>query len=153
MERIAVFVDDAAYARRLIEPFVPAGGRPSVAWIVVACPPRLTHRIGKFLAHRSREQWRDRWAANLRAQLEADLGAPAVGQAHEWLVARGPLSELVQRLHQQHGTALRVFDARRPKLGVAQMPLTPGQEREPSPRWTTPVAVSSSLSLMLALTD
>lgn len=150
MERIAVFVDDAAHAQRLLEPF---RAEPTIAWLVIACPPRLTHRIGKYVAHRSREQWRARWAARLREELAPTLGAAPQGQSHEWLVAKGPLPELVQRLQLRHGSGLRVLDARRPKLGVAQAPLVPGQPSETAARWAAPVAVSSSLSLMLALTD
>jgi hypothetical protein len=46
---------------------------------------------------------------------------------------------------------LRLLDARRPKLGHPLEPL-PRQDEETG-RWTVPIAVSASMSVMLALFD
>lgn len=149
MERIAVYVDDAEHARHILAPML-AEQAPQAHWVVVACPPRLTHRIGKWVSHSNREQWRDHWAKALRQKLEPLFhGAELV--ACEWTVARGPLDRVGARLRGRLGAELRLLDARRPKLGVDLPALLPGQPAEN--RWATPVAVSSSLAVVLALTD
>jgi hypothetical protein len=144
MDTIAVFVDDAAYAARLLSPMIG----PSTQWVLVACAPRLTHRIGKWVSHRNREQWRRRWADKLFAELAPTLPA---GTTLDKLVAKSPLTEVVARLRTRHGAALRVLDARRPKLGQAMEPLSP--EHQADGAWTVPIAVSSGLSVVLALSD
>ena len=55
-----LFVDDAAYARDQLRLHVPANPAPagSVHWILVACAPRMTHRISKWVSHSARENWR-----------------------------------------------------------------------------------------------
>ena len=85
MERIAVFVDDVDHAQQLLAPLL-AEGTPEAHWVVVACAPRMTHRIGKWVSHSSREQWREHWARNLRERLEPLSAAarwrPASGSSH-----------------------------------------------------------------------
>jgi len=151
MEKIAVFVDDVDHARQLLAPLLAQGAEP-MHWVVVACAPRLTHRIGKWVSNSNRQQWREHWARALRQKLEpvfGDAGAPG----REWIVARGPLDALSTRLRVRLGADLRLLDARRPKLGVVLPPLLADQAPEPGSRWAAPVAVTSSLSLVLALTD
>lgn len=156
MERIAVFYDDAAHARRLLEPMLADGADPSL-WVMVACAPRMTHRIGKWLSNSAREHWRQQWAADQRRALEPALLAHAGKASFEWTLAKGPLPAVTQRLRQRHGTALRVLDARRPKLAETAMPLE-AQAEGSTPmadnrRWAAPVAVSSGLALVLTLAD
>lgn len=150
MERIAVFVDDVDHAQQLLGPLL-AEGTPQAHWVVVACAPRLTHRIGKWVAHSSREQWREHWARTLRDRLEP-LFRGREFAACEWVLARGPLDRLSARLRGRLGAELRLLDLRRPKLGVALPPIVAGQAPD-NHRWATPVAISSSLAAVLALTD
>lgn len=147
MEKIAVFVDDAEHARRLLAPLLAPAAAP-VQWYVIGCAPRLTHRIGKWVSHSQREHWREHWLRELRRQLEPVLAGAQV----EWEVARGPLEPLTQRLRARAGTDLRVLDARRPKLGVAPAPLDSSAPAA-APGWAAPAAVTSSLAVVLALTD
>ena len=153
METIAVFVDDADHARHLLTPLLAQDGT-QLRWVVVACPPRLTHRIGKWVSHSSRVQWRDHWMRTLRQQLE-----PLFGQAKvvnmEWLMASGPLDQLSARLRLRLGTDLRLLDARRSRLGAAHAALNAEQPAtEPAmSRWAVPIAVTSSLAVVLAMTD
>jgi len=145
METIAVFVDDATHAGRIL---APMQAQP-VHWVLVACAPRLTHRIGKWVSHSNREQWRERWAAKLFADLR-----PALARHHgplETMLAKEPLPAVVERLRGKHGMWLRLLDARRPKLGQHLEPL-PRQDGE-TDSWTVPIAVSASLSVMLTLVD
>ncbi len=148
METIAVFVDDAEHARRLLAPMLAEGAAPA-RWIVVSCAPRLTHRIGRWTSHASRENWRERWAAALRQQLQPVFGDTADCQ---WTLAKGPLDRLARQLRVREGSGLRLLDARRPKVGTPADEIAPGVEGAPV-RWATPVAVASSLSAVLALTD
>jgi hypothetical protein len=153
MEKIAVFVDDAEHAKQLLAPMLAQGAHP-VRWVIVACPPRLTHRIGKWVSNAGREQFRERWARTLRDRLEPTLARAPIGGGPDWLVAGGPLDRFADGLRARFGTDLRVLDARRPKLGVDLPPLVGGAKpATPGRRWATPIAVSSSLSVMLALTD
>lgn len=141
---IAVFVNEAAQAEAWLSPMLKqhAGSR----WVLVACAPRLTRRIGKFASHASRQQWRRDWCARLFSRL-----APLFDSAPQQLVADAPLDEVVRRLRSQHGDALQLLDARQPRLGAAQEPLVP--TLIPANRWAVPVAVSSGLSVVLALAD
>lgn len=111
---VLVYLDDAAHAQQHI------AANPAVAqssrWILVACAPRITHRISKWVSHSSRENWRKRWAEKLFAQMLPWLqerGAQATP-----VLATGPLEELTQTLQAEWGE-LHIVDARRPKLTTA----------------------------------
>ncbi len=63
MDNIIVYVDDAAHAQQMLQPMCAVGDSRSPArWIVVGCPPRVTHRISKWVTHSTRESWREKWA-------------------------------------------------------------------------------------------
>ena len=132
METIILFVDDAAYARDQLRLHVPTDPAPSgeVHWVLVACAPRMTHRISKWVSHSARENWRAKWFAKTQEQL-----LPLLSQAGSQVspvLAKGPLSELTRELKLRHGAAATVVDARRPKVGVALEPLAPQQAPAPS---------------------
>jgi hypothetical protein len=106
MDKVIVYLDDPAYARQQM----PAGD--PTHWVLVACAPRMTHRISKWVSHSSRENWRAKWADKLFDQVIPPLQAR--GDAVTPVLARGPLPELTRVLMAEHGTA-RVLDVRRPK--------------------------------------
>ncbi len=147
MEKIAVFVDDAAHAAAQLAPFVPAAAA-RVQWTVVACPPRLTRHIGRWVNEPAREQWQQRWSRALREALAPSFGAAPV----EWQLARGALPRQVDRLRVRFGADLRVLDLRAPRPGGRLAPLVDTAQAA-DPRWPVPVAAASGLSLLLALTD
>ena len=147
METIAVFVNDAAHARHVLEPLLE-GGRPT-RWIVVACAPRLTRHIGRWVSNAARTQWRERWASELYAELEPELAAD--GSRVEKMLARRPLVEVSARL-QAREAGVRLLDARAPRWGPPDEPITVAQPAEQS-RWVAPLAVTTGLSAMLALVD
>ena len=72
MEKIIVYVDDAAFARehmvRLTDEGMakPAGARHV---ILVTCAPRMTQRISKWVSHSARENWRARWFGKVTEEL------------------------------------------------------------------------------------
>jgi len=111
---VLVYLDDAAHAQQHMAQLAVCA--PASHWILVACAPRITHRISKWVSHSSRENWRKRWADKLFAQMRPWLqerGAQATT-----VLATGPLEELTQALQAEWG-ALHIVDARRPKLEAA----------------------------------
>jgi hypothetical protein len=154
MERFAVCVDDVEEAQRALAPLLGAGSGLA-GCVLVACPPGLGHRIGRWLTPAMRRQRRVDWAAALRQQLAPVLdqaARAAPGVALDWTVVDRPLAAFTRDLRLQHGAGLRLIDARR------QHPGRPNEPMSVSPsavgrRYAAPVAVASSLSLLLALTD
>jgi hypothetical protein len=119
MDKVIVYLDDPAYARERM----PAVGQAPMHWVLVACAPRMTHRISKWVSHSARENWRAKWADKLFGQVVPDLQAR--GDAVTPVLARGPLPELTRALMAEHGTA-QVLDVRRPKA----------PDRPADDRWT-----------------
>jgi hypothetical protein len=150
MEHIAIYVNDATDAQRMLEPLLAQSA--SVPRTVVLCPPRLSHRVGKWLSNRQRQQWQRGWADRLQQQLRSALPADLV-QGVEWALAGGRPGDTTAQLRRQFGPALRVFDARRCHLGQVLPALEPGAQPPKDDRWKAPVAISSGLSLVLALVD
>ena len=107
MEKVIVYLDDPTYARQRM----PDDGGPT-HWLLVACAPRMTHRISKWVSHSARENWRAKWADKLFGQVVPTLQAR--GDTVTAILARGPLPELTRSLMAEHGTE-RVLDVRRPK--------------------------------------
>lgn len=117
LDTYIVYLDDAAYAE---DKLVHVLAQPQIKrFILVACAPRMTRRIGKWLSHSSRENWRDKWCDKLFSQFVPHIAR----QDHVFCeVANGPLPEYTERLLSDLGQA-EVIDARRPKFGVAMPPV------------------------------
>ena len=123
MEKIAVFVNDAEHALHIVQPML-RNAAPT-HWIIVATPPTLTRHIGRWVSHSARQQWLERWSAELFAQLEPLLVATPGSKVEKMLVKR-PLVEVSARLQARLGT-VRLLDARRPRLGKTEEPISAGQ--------------------------
>lgn len=149
MEKIAVFVNEVAAARHILQPMLQ-GGSPT-HWVLVACPPTLTRHIGRWVSHAARQQWRERWAAELFGALQPELRAQA-GSAIETLIANRPLVDVSARLLARL-PHVRLLDARQPRVGRIDEPISAAQPAQAANRWTAPVAATAGLSLMLALAD
>lgn len=108
MHKVIVYVDDPGYAQQLM----PSAGATPTHWVLVACAPRMTHRISKWVSHSARENWRSKWADKLFGQVVPPLRDR--GDAVTPVLARGPLPELTRLLMEEHGTA-QVLDVRRPR--------------------------------------
>ncbi len=148
METLIVYLDDVDYAQHMLSPLLAAG--TPTRWILVACAPRMSRRIGKWLSHSARENWRGKWCDRLFAQVTALLQSHGgVHDEREYVVAKGPLLELTQQLRSQWGAA-RVVDARRPKFGQNMESVTPEQPHSSAARWQVSGAVGT-LGTVLAL--
>lgn len=151
MQCFAAFVDDAAHAMRSLSPVLDAAAGATHC-VVVLCPPRLNRRMSRFTPSSARQAWRADWADALKRQLAPALAGAAPAVTVTWEVATGDLPAVARTLRLRHGAGLRLLDARAQRLGRTNPPLVAGQAPV-SGRMAAPVAVASSLSLMLALTD
>ncbi|MBC7609813.1 MAG: hypothetical protein H7228_09610 [Polaromonas sp.] len=128
MDNIIVYVDDAAYALQMLQPMCVIGGSRSPArWIVVGCPPRVTHRASKWVTQSARLSWQGKWADKVFAQLMPLLqhdGDMVITQ-----LSQSTLQTQTETLIRQYGIA-RVLDARRPKFGQDMQPVTAAQAQE-----------------------
>ncbi len=149
MEKIAVFVNDAEHARHLLQPMLSAA--VPTHWVLVACAPTLTRHIGRWVSHSARQQWLERWSAELYAQLEPELRSTAGSQV-EKLLARRPLVEVSRRLAARLGV-VRLLDARRPQLGRVDEPISEQQPQGAASRWAGPVVATTGLAAILTLAD
>lgn len=143
MKPIIVYVDDAAYALPVVQALAASPQASSSHWLLVACAPRITHRVSKWVSHSARESWRGKWADKLFAQLMPVFGATG-GQVTQ-VLAKGPLADLVAQLQQSHGTA-QIIDARRPKQEVAAPAVAPAAPL--GRRWNLPGTLAAIGALM-----
>ncbi|MET0312083.1 MAG: hypothetical protein ABW051_08540 [Burkholderiaceae bacterium] len=151
MEKIIAYVDDAAYAQQQLTPMKSSGaGAVPTHWILVACAPRMTHRISKWVSHSARESWRAKWTDKLFTQIVPALTAQ--GDTVTEVLAKGSLPELTTQLLQQHGPA-RVLDARRPKFGQDMQPVTEDQPPKKEGGWQVPGAVAGMGALLVLAAD
>lgn len=120
MDKLIVYVDDAGHALGVLQPLLAmAGGEPR-QWILVACAPRVTYQVSKWVTHSARESWRGKWADKLFAQLVPVLGRH--GDEVITCTGKNNLASQTELLQRQHAGA-RVIDARRPKTGWVAPPL------------------------------
>lgn len=156
MDKIIVYVDDAAHAQQVLQPLAARATAATTHWVLVACAPRMTHRISKWVSHSARENWRAKWADKLFAQLLPWLGA--TGCTVSTVMAKAPLPDLLAQLQAEHGAHTPVVDARRPKLELEAVPdasapaaAAPVIIRKAPRRWSVPGSLSGlGLLFMLA---
>ena len=152
METVIVYIDDAAYARQQLTPpdntdaIRPQGS--ATHWVLVACAPRMTHRISKWVSHSARENWRAKWSDKLYAEISPWLRQR--GDRVTEVVAKGPLVDLSAQLQMEHRGA-RVLDGRRPKLNHDMQPAAQEQQPGKPTPWKLPGAVASIFGMMLVL--
>lgn len=129
METIIAYVDDAAHAQQLFQAMQAQQPPRTAHWVLVACAPRITHRVSKFASNRSRENWRNKWAERL-----FDDCVPmwhAQGISVSTVLARGPLPELLEALQSQYGSTSQVLDLRRPKMEAMPATASPAPAAPP----------------------
>ena len=127
MEKLIVYIDDADYALHMLQPMLGAEGRTPTQWLLVACAPRVSRHVSKWVSHSAREGWRADWAQKTFARL-----TPLLAQQGDQVNTQVGQTDLVHQtgqLLQQHGQA-RVLDARRPKFGHDLAPVTLAQSQD-----------------------
>ncbi|NJS35645.1 MAG: hypothetical protein HC765_03140 [Brachymonas sp.] len=126
LDTYIVYLDDAAYAQDKLHALL---NQPQTKrFILVACAPRMTRRIGKWLSHSARENWRDKWCEKLFSQFVPRISR----QDHVFCeVANGPLPDYTAMLLKDLGKA-QVLDVRRPKFGIEMQPVV-DQQTAPTP--------------------
>jgi hypothetical protein len=125
MDNIIVYVDDAAYAKQLLQPMLtPGDARSPTRWIVVGCAPRVTHHVSKWVTHSARQSWRGKWADKVFSQLTPLLQQD--GDSVLTQLAENHLCGQTEALVKTYGVA-RVLDARRPRFGQDLQPVTTTQ--------------------------
>ena len=149
MNTTIVYLDDADYA---VQQISPLRGQAGGHWILVGCAPRMTHRISKWVSHSARENWRSKWAEKLFGQTAPWLQAN--GDTVTTLLAKGPLSELTDKLQAEHHGA-RVLDVRRPRIGQDLPPVSVqvGQPKDSKTHWHVPGTAMALLGGVLLVAD
>ena len=148
MDTMIVYIDEAAYALKMLTPMLPISPASTpTRWIVVGCAPRITHHASKWVTNSARESWRGKWADKAFAQIVPLLQAP--GDSVVTQLARGPLCELTDSLLAQHAGA-RVLDARRPKFGQDLQPVTRQQPLQAQGVWGCAAALAGAGVLVAA---
>lgn len=153
MEKIIVYLDDAAYAQQQLAPMTAGGAgaaAPRTHWVLVACAPRMTQHISKYVTHSARQNWRVKWADRLFRQIAPHLTEQ--GDTVTTVLAKGPLPQLTRQLSAEHATS-RVLDARRPKFGQDLQPVTPDQPTGKQERWSVPGAVLGMGAVLVLAAD
>lgn len=146
MENIIVVIDDPEYALKMLTPMKNEGS--PTQWVLVVCPPRLTRHIGRWVNQASRDAWCNKWAQELLQKIRPTL--QGTGDRVQWRIAKGSLVEQTRKLQAEFVTH-RVLDARRPKFGQDQEPVTTDQPTEHNSRWTLPGgAAAMGAALMIA---
>lgn len=148
MDNMIVYIDEAAYALKMLTPMLPSDqARPPTRWIIVGCAPRVTHHVSKWVTHSARQSWRGKWAEKIFSQVTPLLQGP--GDSVITQVASGSLCDLTDSLMAQYGSG-RVLDARRPKLGHDMQPVTRQQPQEVQGMWSY-AAVVAGTGMLLAV--
>lgn len=129
MDKWIVYVDELEHALQVLRPLVEAAGqRRPVQWLVVACPPRVTHHASKWVTHSARESWRGKWSEKVFSRLVPVLQSS--GDEVLTLMGKSNLVSQTESLMRTHD-AVRVLDARRPKFGHALEPVSASQAPQP----------------------
>lgn len=138
MDKIIVYVNDATHALQQIAPMKSLTSAVPTLWIVVACPPRMTRHMSRWVTHSARENWRAKWSEKVFATV-----LPSLQNSQDQVVnvvAKGDLTQMTEELQRKFGSA-RVLDARLPMIGQDLMPVTASQPTNPESRWALPGAV------------
>jgi hypothetical protein len=151
MEKTILYVDDASHARRFLAGMMAedanAGARQ---WLLVACAPRMTRHISRWVGPEARKHWRAQWFEEVQAQLRPLLQCQ--GSRVTPILAHGRLTDLTKRLRLEHGVA-RVIDARYPKIGIDLEPVAPDVAPPGQSGWALPGAVVSMCSLLMLASE
>ena len=152
METIIVYIDDADYAIKLLEPMLPQQTTSPTRWVLVGCAPRVTRHVSRFVTQAARAGWRGSWGDQLFARITPQLqnqARPLDSVITQVAPPRQRLCDLTTELTRQY-SARHVLDARRPRLGQDLAPVTLTQKQE-SNRATGYAAAFAGAGLLVGL--
>ena len=112
MEKFLVYVNERTHAERQVLPMLEQGVRAE--WTLVACPPPLSKRAGRWLSTHAKQVWREDWARQTLAPLVEAIERH--GDRVKWRVAQGSLVHMTQAIQMEQG-AVRIIDARQNQAG------------------------------------
>ncbi|HMS28042.1 MAG TPA: hypothetical protein PKC80_11820 [Burkholderiaceae bacterium] len=151
MQTMIVYVDDATYARKMLQPLLPANSatptNPATHWVVVACTPHVSNDITKWVSAHALELWRLDWAQAVFNDITPLLQAAGDSVSTHVASQKQSLIEQTNSLGKQHLQA-KVLDARRPKFGQDLEPVTATQT--PDQNKVTGLATAIGLAGVLA---
>ena len=156
MDKIIVYLNDATHALQQLTPMAQGdagttgGGAVATLWILVACPPRITRHISRWVTHSAKDNWRRKWSEEQFSAIAPTLKAR--GGSVTTQVAQGPLVEQTGRLLALHPTA-RVLDARCPRFGQDMEPVTRNQPVRHDSHWSVPGAMAGMGALLVLASD
>jgi hypothetical protein len=148
MEKIIVVMNDAEYALQMLAPM-----RSNVSptqWVLLVCPPKLTRHVNRWVSRHSLNAWRNKWAQDV-----IELVKPVMtlgGDALHWKCSQASIPDEIKRMQQEFGTQ-RVLDARRPKIGVEQQPVSASQPITTNNSWSIPSGVAMMGVMLIAAAD
>ena len=108
METFAVYVNDHEHGPRQILSLLE--GQAPARWVLLACPPRMSRHLGRWLSQPAKKKWRMRWSEE--ALHEVTQRIRAKGDAFEIRIVRDPQAKLERELRREF-PGLRLIDARR----------------------------------------
>ncbi len=148
MEKIIVVVNDAEYALQMVAP-MKNDANPT-QWVMLVCPPKFTRHVSRWVTRQALSSWRNKWSQEL-----IDVVKPVMtvgGDKLHWRCVDGTLPDEIRRLQQEYGTQ-RVLDARRPKLGVEQQPVSASQPVTSNNSWSVPSGMAVMGAVLIAAAD
>ncbi len=148
MEKIIVVVNDAEYALQMVAP-MKNDANPT-QWVMLVCPPKFTRHVSRWVSRNALSAWRDKWAQELIQVVKPVMTLG--GDTFHWRCNQGALPEEIKRLQQEYGTQ-RVLDARRPKVGVDQQPVSVSQPVTSNTSWSIPGGVAVMGAVLIAAAD
>jgi hypothetical protein len=149
MRTIALFIDDAATARMALQPLIQSADTGRL--LLVACAPKLSRHVGRYVSHAGREQYRQRWARELFTELQP-LWSTAPRGTVETMIAKAPPEVVVQRMKVHDGSRLLAIDARKAALELARASQA-SPARQTARRWLIPAFVTTGLGIALAISE
>jgi hypothetical protein len=109
----------------------------------------MTHRISKWVSHRARENWRDKWVDRLFGQILPAL--PAHPGVVTTMLAKAPLPELTAQLQAGQSAPAPVVDLRRVRsMSEAGAPAT-GQGGGADLRGSSVGSIAAGIGLLCLL--
>ncbi|MBU3652175.1 MAG: hypothetical protein FGM44_03730 [Limnohabitans sp.] len=148
MEKIIVVVNDAEYALQMVAPM--RNEASPTLWVLLVCPPKFTRHVNRWVSRQSLNAWRQKWSQDLIELVKPDMTAG--GDALQWRCSQRDLPQQIQRLQKEFGTH-RVLDARRPKFGVQQQPVSASQPVTTNNSWSIPGGVAMMGAVLIAAAD